>query len=71
MEVEITPTTRELLSIVGCLWAELDQLRERVAQNPISFNKRTFTNSDIINGHSLGIKARVLRDGKIVVTTDS
>lgn len=71
MEVNIDPTNKELLAIIGCLWAELDGLRERVSQNPISFNKRTFTYSDLTHGASLGIKGQVLRDGRIVLTTDS
>lgn len=71
MDVEITPTTRELLAIIGCLWSELDSLRSRVADNPVNFNKRVFTNPDLVNGYSLGIRAKVLRDGKIVVSTNS
>jgi hypothetical protein len=71
MEVQIDPTSKELMAIIGCLWGELDDLRERVAKNPVIFNKRVFTYHDLINGASLGIRARVLRDGKIEVFTDS
>lgn len=71
MEVEINPTQKELLAIIGCMWRELDELREKVAAAPVRFNKRTFSNHDIVDGHALGIRAKVLRDGKIVISTDS
>jgi hypothetical protein len=71
VDVEIQPTAKELLAIVGCLWAELDNLRERVSQNPVAFNKRTFTYHDLTLGASLGIKGRVLTNGNIVISTDS
>lgn len=71
MDVQIDPTHKELLAIIGCLWGELDSLRERVALNPISFNKRVFTFHDLTAGASLGIRASVQLDGRIVVSTDS
>jgi len=71
MDVVIDPTNKELLAIIGALWAENDSLRERMALAGVRFSKRTFSNEDLISGASLGIKARVLRNGNIVLETDS
>lgn len=71
MEVEIQPTARELMSIIALLWAEADSLRSRLGGTPIAFNKRTFSNEDLVHGASFAPKAIVKTSGAIVVSMES
>ena len=73
MEVEIQPTARELLAIIGLLWMENDSLRQQVGGSNygLHFCKRTFTNEDVVRGARYCPKAVVKTSGSIIVSLES
>jgi len=66
MEVEITPTANDLLSVISILWQENDSLRERIAGASVHFASRTFSRRSLENGLA-GISVYTSPDGSLVV----
>lgn len=72
MEVEIQPTTKELLAIIALLWAECDSLRSRLGSGAtIATTQRVFYNEDLVRGAHYVPHAHVKTNGAIVVRMDS
>lgn len=72
MEIEITPTQKELLSIIALLWSECDSLRSRIGSGAIiSTSQRVFSNEDLIRGSHYLPHAHVKTNGSIIVRMES
>lgn len=71
MDVEITPSQKELLAVIALISRENDSLRERVGNCQIRFFDRTFSRNEIEVGLSLSPTAHVTRAGAVRVHLES
>lgn len=71
MEVLLQPNNKELTAVIGCLWAELDELKERVSGAKVITTSRVFTNADLIRGKALGLRAVVQPNGRVSISLES
>lgn len=72
MEIEITPTQKELLAIIALLWAECDSLRSRLGSGAtIITSQRVFSNEDVVRGSHYLPHAHVKTNGSIIVRMES
>lgn len=72
MEIEITPTQKELLAIIALLWAECDSLRSRLGSGAtIITSQRVFSNEDLVRASHFLPCAHVKTNGSIIVRMES
>ncbi len=71
MDVEITPTQKELLAVIALLSRENDSLRERIGSCQIRFFDRTFSRNEIEVGLSLSPSGHVTRAGTVKIHLES
>lgn len=71
MEVELTPKTEDLLSVIALLTRENDSLRSTLGSCRVSFAQRLFSREDLLRGWSLGPSAAASPSGSIIIKLES
>lgn len=67
----LTPTTRELEAVIGCLIEENDSLRARANMTTLCWGRRSYTTEQLDHGHDLAPKAEITTTGLLKVSIES